>query len=84
MDENGKVSGKRTVESEYINSFNAILLKVIRSNHDVRFILCCAHEFTIQWKYVVKDQNSIDNIAAIMIASYMKRLESENTKKQIS
>ncbi len=35
-------------------------------------------------KYVVKDQNSIDNIAAIMIASYMKRLESENTKKQIS
>ncbi len=32
----------------------------------------------------MKDQNSIDTIAAITIASYTKRLERENTRKQIS
>ncbi len=82
MDENGTVPGKRTVGSEYINFFNAILLKVIRSNHDVRFILCCAHEMYYTIKYVVKDQDSNYNIAAITIASYAKRLKNENTSNR--
>ncbi len=84
MDENGRIPGKRTIGSEFINSFNQILLQVIRSNHDGRSLFCCAHELYFTIKYVVKDQKSIDNVAAITLASYTKRLERERKNKDLS
>lgn len=76
-DETGRITSDRTIGSEYINSFNEILLHVVRSNHDVRFLLCCAHEIYYTIKYVFNDQNTIDNIAAITLSSYTKKLEKE-------
>ncbi len=84
MDENGRITGKRTIGSEYINSFNQFYSRLLGQTTTFRFLLCCAHEIYYTIKYVVKDQKSIDNVAAITLASYTKRLEREREIKELS
>ncbi len=84
MDETGRLQESVELEASILIPSIQSLLQVFRSNHDVRFLLCCAHEMYYTIKYVVKDQNSLDNIAAVTIASYTRHLEKEITKKNMS
>ncbi len=75
--EDGVLLCERTIGSEYINNFNPILLQIVRSNHDIRFLTGSVHEMYYVFKYVVKNQTSIDNIAAITLTASVKKLEKE-------
>ncbi len=69
------VCTERAIGSEYVNNFDPILLQVVRSNHDIRFLTSSAHEIHYVLKYAVKNQ--IDIATAVTLASYMKKLEKE-------
>ncbi len=68
LPDDGIVQTKRTVDSEYINNFNPIL-RIVRSNHDVRFLISSAHEIYYVLKYDVQIHNSIDNIATLTLSA---------------
>ncbi len=42
--DDGAILAKRTIGSEYMNNLNPVLLHVVRSNHDIRFLTSSTHE----------------------------------------
>ncbi len=71
----------RTICSEYINNYNPIFLRDVRSNHDVTFLTSSGNEIYYVLKYVVKNQSPVDNIAALTLSAYTKKLEKEKELK---
>ncbi len=57
------------------------MLHVVRSNHDVRFLASSTHEISYVLEYVVKNQNEIDNIAALTLSLCTKNLRKEKEFK---
>ena len=78
-DGNATVRPKRTVKSEYINSYSEMLILIFRSNHDVRSVLCSCIETYYALAYSVNSQNSIDNIAAASLAALTKESRKRKT-----
>ncbi len=64
-----------------INNFNPVLHHIVRSNHDVRFLTSSTHEMYYDLKYVVINQNKVDNIATLTLSSYTKKLHKEKYVK---
>ena len=58
------------------------MLQILRSNHDVRFLVSSAHELYFAIKYSVKDQQEIDKIAAISLAAFQKKVEKEKLSEE--
>ncbi len=65
------------IESEYINHFNPIMLRIVRSNLAVRLITRSTDEMYYVLKYFVKGQKAVDNNAVLALSSYTNELEKE-------
>ncbi len=87
--DDGVLNYKRAIGSEHTNNCNPIMLRIIRPNRDVRFLGRSTDEMYCILKYVVKNQNTVDNIAALTLSSYTiklekeKKLKEERTKSQV-
>ena len=73
---------KRLIGCEYINPFNMEILSFLRSNMDIRFLATATDEIYYALKYSLKFQNNIDNIIALTISSYAKKVQSQRLLRE--
>ncbi len=71
--EDGIILAERNIGGEFIKNFDPVLLHVVRSNHDVRFLPSSTHEIYYVFKYGVKNQNPVDSIATLTLSSKKAR-----------
>ncbi len=65
--------------NEYINSFNEVILKVFRCNHDIRFLVGAGTTDAIYYclKYLTKVQMAIESLEGLLMMSYDRREQVE-------
>ncbi len=79
IDENGVLKIARNVHNEYINTFNDVLLLLLRSNHEIRFLLGSGTTDALYYvlKYVTKVQDTIQSLERVLMTSFERRSEKE-------
>ncbi len=84
IDEEGILNVKRLPHNEYINTFNEVLLLLLRANHDIRFLMASGTADAVYYclKYVTKIQNAIDSVEGILMTCFEKRIDRESTHSQ--
>ncbi len=84
IDPNGVLTLRRAPHNEYINAFNDVLLLVLRSNHDIRFLLGSGTTDALYYilKYITKCQNEVDSVEGILMASFDRRQQTEKGNEE--
>jgi hypothetical protein len=67
----------RPVGCEYVNAYNPTVMSVLKCNHDVQFVTCNETKNTAAYvcKYCIKQQNPVENYAALSVAAFAKALD---------
>lgn len=73
IDEHLHVTTKRSIGSEYVNSFSATIILSLPTNHDVR-LLAGPDSMYYALKYALKDQQKVTN-SALLVAAFQRRLD---------
>lgn len=70
----------RPIGCEYVNAYNPTLMSVLKCNHDIQFILCSESKDTAAYvcKYCMKQQNPVENQAALSLAAFAKAATQAN------
>lgn len=69
----------RPVHHEYINSYNNVMLALLRSNHDIRFLVGSGTTDALYYclKYVTKVQIEVDSVESLLMLSFERRKRKE-------
>lgn len=70
----------RPIGCEYVNPYNRVIMDSIKCNHDAQFVLSSGAKATAAYviKYCFKNQNPVENQAALSLAAFAKAVSKTN------